>query len=145
MATLIATMPMIEAMTQAQATQATTKLTIVSAAPSPPLPSPATSPVPSTRPRCTAISRYDGVCDNTVRWKIDSGYYCHKHAEIFWETHFVEDHEVIRLMKENWPKPTETSMTSISALPAPEPDPIEFIDLREVPSEITFAVLHARM
>lgn len=42
------------------------------------------------------------ACPNAVRWKIDSRYYCVKHAEVFWETHYIEEHEVVRLMRDDW-------------------------------------------
>jgi hypothetical protein len=31
-----------------------------------------------------------------VRWKIDGKYLCSYHANKFWESHFVEDHAVVR-------------------------------------------------
>lgn len=31
-----------------------------------------------------------------VRWKIDGKYFCGKHADKFWEDHFIENHAVIR-------------------------------------------------
>jgi hypothetical protein len=31
-----------------------------------------------------------------VRFKIDGKYYCVKHADKFWESHFVENHSVVR-------------------------------------------------
>jgi len=55
-----------------------------------------------SKPLCAHILPTRLHCPNTVRWKIDHGYYCHKHAEEFWDTHYVENHAVIRLMKDDW-------------------------------------------
>lgn len=41
-------------------------------------------------------------CPNSVRWRIDTKHYCHKHADEFWESHYVEDHQVLRLMRDDW-------------------------------------------
>lgn len=57
------------------------------------------SVMPRPRHACTALGRYQS-CPNIVRWRIDQGFFCHKHAEQFWETHFIEEHQVVRLMRE---------------------------------------------
>lgn len=36
-------------------------------------------------------------CPNAIKWIIDKRYYCYTHGEDFFETHFVEDHAIIRL------------------------------------------------
>ena len=46
-------------------------------------------------PRVCCFNGYR--CANALRYKIDESYLCIKHTNLFWESHFVSDHRVIRL------------------------------------------------
>jgi hypothetical protein len=36
-------------------------------------------------------------CPNAIKWIIDRRYYCYSHAEVFFDTHFVDEHTIVRL------------------------------------------------
>jgi hypothetical protein len=38
-----------------------------------------------------------GTCPNLVKWIIDKKYYCFIHGEAFFETHYIEEHQIVRL------------------------------------------------
>ena len=61
-------------------------------------------PLATDRPgranRKTVCCHDKGRCPNAIRWIIDHNYYCLKHAELFWDKHYVEDHKVIRIERD---------------------------------------------
>jgi hypothetical protein len=46
------------------------------------------------KPRCCA---HEGKCCNLVRFSIDGDYFCQKHSDLWWESHYVENHRVSRV------------------------------------------------
>lgn len=48
------------------------------------------------RPRCFYRSK-SGHCANRSMWLVDGKPHCKRHFDEFWETHFVEDHRVVRI------------------------------------------------
>jgi hypothetical protein len=51
--------------------------------------------VPNPIPKTCAFNNFR--CVNHVRFKVDEGYLCRGHVELFWESHEVFNHRVVRL------------------------------------------------
>ena len=50
----------------------------------------------AARPQCFYRTG-TGHCTNQTHWLIDGKAHCKRHFDQFWDTHFVEDHRVVRL------------------------------------------------
>ena len=51
--------------------------------------------LPETIPRQCCFNNFR--CQNNVRWKVDAGFFCSKHVSLWWETHYVDEHQVARV------------------------------------------------
>lgn len=52
--------------------------------------------LPETMPKQCCFNNFR--CQNLLRWKIDDGFFCQKHSELWWlKGHFVQDHVVARV------------------------------------------------
>ncbi len=51
--------------------------------------------VPNPLPRCCAFNNFR--CGNKLKYRIDEGWACAKHFELFWEDHEIGDHRVVRV------------------------------------------------
>ena len=52
--------------------------------------------LPETIPQQCCFNNFR--CQNLLRWKIDDGFFCQKHSELWWlKGHFVQDHKVARV------------------------------------------------
>lgn len=52
--------------------------------------------LPETIPKQCCFNNFR--CQNLLKWKIDDGFFCAKHAENFWfKGHYVQDHKVARV------------------------------------------------
>lgn len=51
----------------------------------------------ATRPKCSFRTAGVGHCTNRTHWLIDGKAHCKRHFDGFWDSHFVEDHRVVRL------------------------------------------------
>ena len=50
----------------------------------------------AARPRCFHRTS-SGHCTNQTHWLINGKAHCKRHFDLFWDSHFVEDHRVVRL------------------------------------------------
>lgn len=44
---------------------------------------------------------YERPCEAKTVWEIDGQFYCQRHTENFWKSHFVDEHRVTRLYDED--------------------------------------------
>jgi hypothetical protein len=56
--------------------------------------------LPETIPHLCCYNNFR--CLNNIKWQIDDGYFCQKHAELWWQRgHFIQDHRVERVCGED--------------------------------------------